>query len=239
MAGLRSPAQLEQHGRRIVFSLASAFAADRLARLVGVQHADYGIVTATVFELGSPLAWAGALGLGALCFLVAHAFLAALKAAAQLAGHLRLPVRMAVGGLAVAALARALETEAYLGLGLPEIAAAFQKPEPLQSVAWKLLLTVLTVSSGFIGGEVTPLFFMGAHLGSATAAAFSLAVPAGAALGMSTLFGMAAGAPLTGAALAAELFGLSYAAPALAIGLLANALSLSGSESRLFSETSR
>jgi H+/Cl- antiporter ClcA len=238
MAGLRTPAHFSGqslHFRRTVLSLACAVAADRLARLLGVQHADYGVFTA--FELGSATAWAGALGLGAFGFLVAHTFLALLALATRRFKRMRLPLRMAVGGLSVLALSRVLETQTYLGLGLPEIASAFRKPEALPSFAWKLLFTVLTASSGFVGGEVTPLFFMGAHLGSAAAAAFSLSVSCGAALGMSTLFGIAAGAPLTGAALAAELFGISYAAPALAIGLLANALA--GSESRLFSTTSR
>lgn len=52
-------------------------------------------------------------------------------------------------------------------------------------------LTVLTLSAGFQGGEVTPLFSIGASLGAVLAPAFGLSAASGAALGYASVFASA------------------------------------------------
>lgn len=53
----------------------------------------------------------------------------------------------------------------------------------------KLLFTVVTLAVGFQGGEVTPLFSIGATLGAAAAPMLGVPVPLAAALGYAAVFG--------------------------------------------------
>ena len=63
--------------------------------------------------------------------------------------------------------AQLLGTNDYLGLGVPTILRAFEDPTlPWYGFAAKLVLTAITLGAGFMGGEVTPLFFIGATLGN-------------------------------------------------------------------------
>ena len=121
-----------------------------------------------------------------------------------------MPVRMAVGGLAVVGLWKLAGTDAYLGLGVPTIVRAFGDPAlPEGAFAWKLLFTAVTLGSGFLGGEVTPLFFIGAALGNVLARLLGLPVDLGAAVGMAALFAAAANTPLALSIMAVELVGAS------------------------------
>jgi H+/Cl- antiporter ClcA len=121
-----------------------------------------------------------------------------------------LPLRMAVGGLAVVGLWQLAGTEAYLGLGVPTLIRAFVDPAlPESAFAWKLVFTVVTLAAGFLGGEVTPLFFIGAALGNVLARVLGLPVDLGAAVGMAALFAAAANTPLALSIMAVELVGAS------------------------------
>lgn len=121
-----------------------------------------------------------------------------------------LPVRMAAGGLAVVGLWKLAGTDAYLGLGVPTIVRAFVDPTlPESAFAWKLLFTAVTLGSGFLGGEVTPLFFIGAALGNVLARLLGLPLDLGAAVGMAALFAAAANTPLALSIMAVELVGAS------------------------------
>lgn len=55
----------------------------------------------------------------------------------------------------------------YIGLGIPTIKDTFEHQLPTYDFLFKMIFTILTLSSGFKGGEVTPLFFIGATLGNA------------------------------------------------------------------------
>ncbi|GAA3276479.1 voltage-gated chloride channel family protein [Sphingomonas yabuuchiae] len=130
------------------------------------------------------------------------------------------PLRPVIGGLAVIALVWLLGTRDYLGLGTlaatPDsltIASFFGPDTHSWSWALKLLFTVVTLSAGFKGGEVTPLFFIGAALGNALAPMFG--VPSGlfAAIGFVALFAGAANTPLACTFMGIELFGAAYTVP--------------------------
>ena len=119
-----------------------------------------------------------------------------------------LPVRMALGGLAVVGLWKLVGTDAYLGLGVPTIIRSFVDPAlPESAFAWKLLFTAVTLAAGFLGGEVTPLFFIGAALGNVLARLLGLPLDLGAAVGMAALFAAAANTPLALSIMAVELVG--------------------------------
>ena len=76
---------------------------------------------------------------------------------------------------------------------------------------WKLLFTAVTLGSGFKGGEVTPLFFIGAALGNTLAAVlFGAPVELFAALGFVAVFAGATNTPLACTIMAVELFGTQH-----------------------------
>ncbi|KPJ22662.1 voltage-gated chloride channel family protein [Streptococcus phocae] len=100
----------------------------------------------------------------------------------------------------------------YTGLGTNLIAAAFDH-QPIYSYDWllKCLLTVVTLSAGFQGGEVTPLFSIGASLGVVLAPLVGLPVPLVAALGYVTVFGSATNTFLAPIFIGIEVFGVANA----------------------------
>nr|WP_293835873.1 voltage-gated chloride channel family protein [uncultured Arsenicibacter sp.] len=120
-----------------------------------------------------------------------------------------------IGGLVLIGLVYALGTRDYLGLGVTaqrvggvSILSAFESggTDPL-SWWWKLLFTTITLSSGFKGGEVTPLFFIGACLGNWLAGLMNAPVDLFAAIGFIAVFGGAANTPLACTIMGLELFG--------------------------------
>ncbi|WP_400191400.1 chloride channel protein [Hymenobacter sp. B81] len=200
----------------------AAFGADWVTRAWGVGHTHYPIPVVPALSLPTVAATLGAailFGLAARAFIEAtHRLQAAFSA--RIAWP---PLRPAAGGALLLALAAGLhysglvpDVSRYLGLGVPTIVAAFAAPLPAYAFALKLLFTALTLGAGFKGGEVTPLFFIGAALGSALAAVLPLPVALLAGLGFVAVFAGAANTPLACLLLGLELFGLP-AAPYLAL----------------------
>jgi H+/Cl- antiporter ClcA len=66
----------------------------------------------------------------------------------------------------------------------------------------------LTLGAGFKGGEVTPLFFIGATLGNALSLILALPTPLLAGMGFVAVFGGAANTPIAATLMGIELFGL-------------------------------
>ncbi len=128
------------------------------------------------------------------------------------------PFRLVIGGLLVIGLVYALGTRDYLGLGVtsPEpngisITSCFTSTSiPFWGWWWKILFTTVTLSCGFKGGEVTPLFFIGAALGNVLA--WLLGAPADlfAALGFVAVFAGASNTPLACTIMGIELFGATH-----------------------------
>ena len=138
----------------------------------------------------------------------------------------RLPLRMFVGGAAVVVLWKLVGSSDYLGLGVPMIVRSFTDPNlPWFAFALKLLLTAVTLSCGFIGGEVTPLFFIGATLGSVLARVLGLPIELGAGVGIAAVFGAASNAPLALSIMAVELLGGNAFPHVFIVCLIAYALS--------------
>lgn len=118
------------------------------------------------------------------------------------------PFRPLIGGGMIALCILALGTTKYIGLGIPTIVAAFNHPLPQYDFAIKLFLTVLTLSAGFKGGEVTPLFFIGATLGNALGIFIPLPIGLLAGMGFVAVFAGATNTPLACILMAAEIFGV-------------------------------
>mgnify|MGYP005753353363 CR=1 FL=1 len=119
------------------------------------------------------------------------------------------PLRLFAGGTIVAAAVWAAGTTKYIGLGIPTIEAAFEAPLPLYDFAAKIAFTAVTLGSGFKGGEVTPLFYIGATLGNAFSNFIPLPVGLLAAMVFVSEYAVAAKNPLDCSIMAIELFGAS------------------------------
>lgn len=129
-------------------------------------------------------------------------------------------LRPLVGGTLVIVLVSVLGTADYLGLGVVSpreggisILSSFTRggADPW-SWWWKMIFTIVTLSSGFKGGEVTPLFFIGAALGNTVAILTGQPVEVFAGMGMLAVFAAAANTPLACTILGMELFGTHYTA---------------------------
>lgn len=120
-------------------------------------------------------------------------------------------LRPIIGGVIVVGLTLLLGTRQYLGLGIPTIVDAFDNQQEPWVFALKLLFTAITLGFGFKGGEVTPLFFIGATLGSALSLILPLPVGILAAMGFVAVFAGAANTPLACSIMAIELFGADCA----------------------------
>lgn len=117
------------------------------------------------------------------------------------------PFRPFVGGVIIALLVWSLGTTKYIGLGIPTIVEAFSNPLPACDFALKIIFTAITLGAGYKGGEVTPLFFIGATLGNALAFFIPLPMALLAGCGFVAVFAAAANTPLACIFMGIELFG--------------------------------
>jgi H+/Cl- antiporter ClcA len=102
---------------------------------------------------------------------------------------------------------------------------AFADPDlPAYAFALKLVFTAVTLGAGFLGGEVTPLFFIGAALGSVLARAFEIPIELGAGVGLAAVFAAASNTPLALSVMAVELLGLQVLPHVVIVCLIAYAL---------------
>jgi len=123
-----------------------------------------------------------------------------------------------IGAVLIISISFLLGTDDYLGLGVTSqhpngisIVNAFTSgTTDYFSWFWKLLLTAITLNMGFKGGEVTPLFFIGATLGNTIAQLTGAPVDLLAGLGFIAVFAGATNAPLACTLMGIELFGSNH-----------------------------
>lgn len=119
-------------------------------------------------------------------------------------------LRTFLGGFVVIGITLLYGTRMYNGLSLPLLADAFRGADiPTFAFLLKLVLTAVTLGFGFKGGEVTPLFVIGATLGVTLAGPLGLPPDFLAALGFIAVFAAAANTPIACVAMGAELFSTS------------------------------
>ena len=117
------------------------------------------------------------------------------------------PFRPMIGGAIVALAVFGIGTTRYIGLGIPVILDSFIIQLPPYDFALKILFTAITLGAAFKGGEVTPLFFIGATLGNALSYFIPLPIGLLAGMGFVAVFSGAANTPLACIFMAIELFG--------------------------------
>ncbi len=185
---------------------ASAIVADQVTTMWGVGHTHYVISSfpqLTLWGLLAAVAAGVAFGtVGMLFARTTHVVGDRFKALIRYA-----PLRPAAGGIILALAVAALGSTRYVGLGIPVILEAFDTPLPAWDFAAKLLFTAVTLGAGFKGGEVTPLFFIGATLGSTLSWILPLPTPLLAGMGFVAVFAGASNTPLASTLMAIELFG--------------------------------
>lgn len=201
--------------------LIASVVGDQVCAAWGTHHTQYSIAAFSNLGLVQGVArldWlltlkvvlaSVAFGLASVLFAeLAHGF-------SRLFGIIKWPLlRPVVGGLIIIGLALLLGRD-YLGLGvtspnphdvtiLSSFTAGGANP---WSWWWKILFTAITLSSGFKGGEVTPLFFIGAALGNTLAHIMGAPVDLFAGLGFVAVFAGATNTPLACTLMGVELFG--------------------------------
>ena len=215
--------RVEYHA--LVPCILAAIAADWTCHAWGIHHTAYHIAfpgyadgAGTPFHIDALLLAKVAIG-GVAFGLAGLLFSEASHAAGALFKQL-CPIsylRPAIGGVLVILLVYATGTRAYLGLGIApgqpgdaSILSFFGPDHYAWAWAWKLVFTVVSLGSGFKGGEVTPLFFIGAGLGNALAGPLGAPADLFAALGFVAIFAGASNTPLACTIMGIELFGATH-----------------------------
>jgi H+/Cl- antiporter ClcA len=189
-------------------SLLVAYLANYICLLWGIQHTAYKISTFDNFDFAI-LGWVSIAGIffGLAAFLFIQSGILFTKLAHQIKSPY---LRPAIGGVLIAACILYTGQEKMAGLGLPVIADAFVHQQAPLDFLIKLLLTSFTLSVGFKGGEVTPLFFIGAVLGSALVLLIPLPISLLVGLGLVAVFAGATHCVVTAIVLGIELFGVNF-----------------------------
>lgn len=118
------------------------------------------------------------------------------------------PLRPFLGGIVLAVAIYLIGTTKYIGLGVPMIVDSFSNPNASYDFFLKILFTGFTLGAGFKGGEVTPLFFIGATLGSALSLVVPLPIALLAGMGFVAVFAGATHTPIACTIMGMELFGI-------------------------------
>lgn len=140
----------------------------------------------------------------------AHLFYWGLKYYTQIISKLfpQIEWKLFFGGFLISGIVFLTNSYQYVGIGTDVIAKSFETQMMPFDFFMKCLLTIMTISIGFKGGEVTPLFFMGATFSNSIASLLNLKnFSLSSSLGMVSLFGAVTGTPLASGIMAAELFG--------------------------------
>ena len=118
--------------------------------------------------------------------------------------------RIFIIGIFLSVILLLLHEGRYTGLGTNLIENSFSGKQ-IFGYDWilKLLLTTLTLAAGFQGGEVTPLFSIGASLGVVIAIFFGLPIEFVAAAGYISVFGSATNTLLAPIFIGGEVFGFN------------------------------
>ena len=190
----------------ILPSFATAYIAHYTCLYWGIQHTGYAIsIVPSINAISIVSAFLAGLifGLAALFFTKMNFVWAGIFKKIKYE-----PLRPFIGGIILVVAIYLLGTTKYIGLGIPAIQDAFVHPTGNYDFVIKLLLTTFTLSAGFKGGEVTPLFFIGATLGNVLIWFIPLPMALLAGMGFVAVFAGATHCAIASIALGIELFGI-------------------------------
>jgi H+/Cl- antiporter ClcA len=190
----------------ILPSFLAAIFAHLTCYMWGVAHTHYSVSEVPPLNIQNVL-WVIVVGI--LCGLAAMTFSRLVHVWSKLAKNKiqYAPLRPFWGGIVIALSVWLLGTTKYIGLGVPVILESFSVQQEWYSFLLKILLTTFTIGVGFKGGEVTPLFFVGATLGSALFGVVPLPLALLAGIGFVAVFAGATNTPIACTLMGIELFG--------------------------------
>ncbi len=196
------------HANAVAPALVASVVANDIARRVGADHRHLDAITG--LSLSWPLVWR--VVVAAVCFgLVAVAFIQMEHRVKDVFARTVKypPLRPVIGGVLVLILTALAGTRAYLGISTDLMYGALTGAVGIASAAfaWKLIFTATSLGSGFVGGEMFPLFIMGALAGAQFARVTDASIPLFAALGLIAVFAAASNTPVTCIVIGIELFG--------------------------------
>lgn len=186
----------------------ASFTSDYVTRLLGVSHTAYvikSVPSLNIYNICVVILAACIFGI------IGRLFAVSIHALKNLYAKVikNYILRALLGSLLVLATMFLFNTVKYDGLSTWMISAGFNGQVHFYDPILKLLLTVLTLGTGFQGGEVTPLFDIGASLGGLIGQIVNIEPSFLAALGLISVFGCAANTPLTTIVLGIEMFGIN------------------------------
>jgi len=187
--------------------IVSAYSSFLVADVLGVAPLSF--TTANGIPEFTPDMVLRVAGLAVLAAAVSVVFCVCVHGAGHLAAKwLKNPyLRIAAGGLLMAALTQIFGLYDYNGAGTDIIANAIGGQARPFAFLIKLLLTALCVGVGFRGGEIVPTMFIGATFGCAAGPLLGISADFGAALCLIALFCAVVNCPIASIFLAVELFG--------------------------------
>lgn len=191
----------------IIPSFMAAVFADYFCSIWGVSHTQYHI--SSVAEM-TPVNLLWSLLAGTIFGLVAMLFSKSTHFWSNLfKNKIKYPpLRPVVGGTILAIAIYFMGTTKYIGLGIPTIVDAFNVNLNSYDFLLKVLFTSFTLGAGFKGGEVTPLFFIGATLGNVLIWFIPLPMGLLAGMGFVAVFAGATNTPIACTIMGIELFGI-------------------------------
>lgn len=214
--------------KKIIIVLCTSYLANVITHLFHLKHVEYPTVFLKDFatsEIMYLLVCSIVFGLASKTFIMMNHSLT--KVFKQLCPNALF--RIFIGSLIIVAISMFIQTNQYNGLGIASIEKAFKETAQTHDFLAKMVMTSLAISIGFKGGEVTPLFFIGATLGSTLTPYATLPSDLMSALGMVAVFGSATKSPWASAVMGAELFGWGFGIMALPFILVAKIASGKGS----------
>ena len=116
-------------------------------------------------------------------------------------------IRIVFSAVVIILLTLCLQTDDYMGAGVPVIARAIQGNVHPTAFFWKIVFTALTLEAGFKGGEIVPSFFVGATFGCLFGQIAGLSPSLCAGVGMVSVFCGVTNCPISSLLIAFELFG--------------------------------
>ena len=189
----------------LVPAFVASFVGDAVVRGLGVEHTHYPHMPK--IDWSTSMAWKVVLfgligGLIALAFVrLTHFIKDTVKK--YVAWY---PARPVIGGVLLAVLILAFGWRDYSGLSIP-LAVEAMNGSVAGQWGTKLLLTSITIGTGFVGGEFIPLFVIGALAGASFAHIVGANVVVFAIIGSITVLAGATNTPLACTLVGVELFG--------------------------------
>lgn len=190
----------------IIYCFLSSYLANYVTEFLGISHEIY-----IIKEIPKSFKFIIILIISSILFgLTARLFAVGIKRikafyAKNIKNYL---LRAFIGSIIIIIIIVIFNLKDFQGLSTEMIEKGFLGETTVLDSLKKLFFTVMTLGAGFQGGEVTPLFDIGASLGGALGVITKIEPSILAALGMICVFGSAANTPITTIFLGIDLFGI-------------------------------